>query len=215
MSKPFAYVVGYVDFYDLHLEVTPDVLIPRCETEILADKVVQRVKEKGWDSFTVVDLCTGSGCLGLAIKSVFPKARVILIDICEKALAVAKRNAEKHQLEVEICLGDALENYAGPPIDLFLSNPPYVTAGEYETLDASVKDFEPKKALVAGESGFEIYQKISNKLFPWMEEGGLAAFEIGWQQREGFERIYSLSNWKSIKCEKDWSGHDRFFFLEK
>lgn len=215
MNKPIAYELGYVDFYYLQLQITPDVLIPRCETEILADKVIERVKKKQWQQFTVVDLCTGSGCLGLAIKSVFPDARVILIDICEKALAVATVNAERLGLEVECRLGDALEDYQGPATDLFLCNPPYVTTKEYQRLEASVKDFEPKKALVGGDTGLEMYEKISTKLFPWVQEGGLAAFEIGWQQRDGFQEIYSKDNWKTISCEKDWSGHDRFFFLEK
>ncbi len=215
MNEPEAYVKGSVEFYHLHLEVNSNVLIPRQETEILADKVISRVKKRGWSEFTVVDLCTGSGCLGLAMKSIFPKARVILIDICEKALAVARGNALKNGLDVECRLGDAIDGYEGPEIDLFLANPPYVTREEYESLDPSVKDFEPKKALYGGEDGLDIYQKISTPLYRSMKEGGLAAFEIGWKQREGFIQIYSANSWKSIVCEKDWSGHDRFFFLER
>lgn len=214
-GEPLAYILGYVDFLDLRLDVGPDVLIPRCETEILADKVVGRIKKKGWKSFTVVDLCTGSGCLGLAIKSVFPEARVILIDICEKALNIARRNAEKSSLEVECLLGNLLEEYQGPFIDLFLCNPPYVTSQEYEDLELDVKNFEPKKALVGGDSGLEMYQKISKHLFSFMNDGGLAAFEIGYRQKDDLEKIYSMDKWSSIECEKDWSGHDRFFFLEK
>jgi len=214
-DEPLAYRLGYVDFYNLHLEVNPDVLIPRNETEILADKVIARMKKRGKDSFTAVDLCTGTGCLGLTIKSIFPNARVILIDICEKALDVAKKNAKRNHLEVEFLCQDALESYQGPKIDLFLSNPPYVTDEEYELLDPSVKNYEPKKALVGGVEGLDIYQKISNKLYPLMNDSSLAAFEIGYQQREGFHKIFSVNPWKSIQCEKDWSGHDRFFFLEK
>lgn len=214
-GEPLAYILGYVDFYDLRLDVCSDVLIPRCETEILIDKVVQRVKMKGWKTFTVLDLCTGSGCLGLAIKSVFPEARVILIDICEKALNIARKNSEKCSLDVELIKGDLLEGYTGPPIDLFLCNPPYITTQEYEELEKDVKDFEPYKALVGGDSGLEMYQKISTHLFSLMKSGGLAAFEIGYKQRGDVERIYSTNPWKLIECEKDWSGHDRFFFLEK
>lgn len=215
-GKPLAYLLGVVEFYNLKLHVSNDVLIPRQETEILLDKIVTRLKGKKNSPFKVIDLCSGSGCLGLGVKKTFPSSEVTLIDICEKTLNVAKKNALVNGLEVVFCKSDLLEDYRGAKVDLLIANPPYISAQDYKTLDEGVRDHEPEIALVGGETGLEIFQRISCQISSVLNPGALVAFEMGYDQGSLLLELFRRQEgWKGAVVEKDWAGHDRFFFLEK
>jgi release factor glutamine methyltransferase len=204
-KEPLAYIIGHVEFLDLKLKVTPATLIPRHETEILADLIIKQLPET---KLVVWDLCCGSGCLGLSIKKRCPQAEVVLSDVSPETLAVAKENAG--DLEVTFLEGDLLEPYSGKA-DVVVCNPPYITLEEYEGLEDEVKLYEPKRALVGG---LLFYERLAKKLPPYLNENAKIFFEIGAGQGAALLEVFSESHWLQKKCEKDWSGHDRFFFLE-
>ncbi len=211
-NKPQAYIDGEVEFYKCRILLNQNVLIPRQESEILVFYALERLKNsKGG---TLLDLCTGSGCLGLAIKKARPDIHVILSDISPLALECAKKNAELNQLDVEILEGDMLEPLGNKVIDYLICNPPYVTEEEYKHLESSVKDFEPKLALVGGVNGLDFYSILSKTVKPHINVGGKIFFEIGKDQGEKVVQLFSDPCWKKKEIVKDWSGHDRFVFLE-
>lgn len=207
-KEPLAYILGDVEFLGLNLKVTSETLIPRQETEILADLVV---KSLPMDPCIIWDLCTGSGCLGLAIKNKRADCSVILSDISGNALAVARENALLNELAVEIVEGDLLEPFNGKKCDVLVCNPPYITQDEYEGLEDEVRLYEPKQALLGG---IDFYERLSLELPPFLNSGAKLFFEIGAGQGDFLHALFNQSHWKQKRCEKDWAGHDRFFFLE-
>jgi len=207
-KEPLAYILGEVEFLDLKLKVTNETLIPRHETEILADKILNSLPDKPLE---IWDVCTGTGCLGLAMKAKRPDCSVALSDISPKTLEVTKQNAGQNDLDVEILQGDLLEPFEGRKCDVLICNPPYITESEYEALEDEVRLFEPKKALVGG---LEFYKRLETALPKHLNPYAKVFFEIGANQKDALDAIFNQSHWKQKGCEKDWAGHDRFFFLE-
>ncbi|NGX47656.1 MAG: Release factor glutamine methyltransferase [Chlamydiae bacterium] len=206
-KEPIEYILGEVEFFDAKIKVTPDVLIPRQETEILLDLVCKRLdgSEK-----RALDLCTGSGCLAVGLKKAHPEIEVIGVDLSEKALAVAQQNGP----DVTWLKGDLTAPVAGQKFDLVLCNPPYVTEAEYDELDEALRKFEPKMALVSGPTGYEFYERLKDDLPAILTPGAKVFFEIGTGQGEGVLKIFSQGLWEDLRVEKDWSGHTRFFSLK-
>lgn len=212
--EPFQYICGFVEFMGCKIEVNRDVLIPRQETEILTDKIIQTLSKEDLEGKTLWDVCCGSGCIGIAIKKRFPNLKVILSDISEKALAVAKKNALTNEVDVIFMQGDFFAPFSGQKAHFFVCNPPYISESEFATLDPEVKDFEPKQAFVPGPTGLEFYDKLSTDLSSHLYSGARAWFEMGYQQSEAIKTLFSGSRWKKAETEKDWSGKERFFLLE-
>ena len=208
-GEPLEQILGEVEFYGCKISLTPDVLIPRPETEILADLIAKEVK-----SGVLWDLCTGSGCIGLSLKKKRPLLNVVLSDICPKALAVAKKNSEKNHLQVGIRQGDLLQPFFGEKADFVVVNPPYISKSIWKKLDPSVRDFEPSSALVGGESGLEFYERLAAELPAYLKSGSKVFFEIGYDQGEALKSLFSCPPWTKVRLLKDWAGHNRFFFLE-
>lgn len=200
-GEPLDYIFGEVSFFNCTIEVSPVVLIPRQETEILLSKIIERLPQ---ENLEVWDVCCGSGCLGIALKKAKPSFKVTLSDISSEALEVARRNAVKNQVDVEILQGDLLAPFQGRRADVVICNPPYVTEEEYLQMDHS----EPKIALVSGPTGLEFYERLAKDL---PKHCGKVFLEIGTGMGEKVLQLFS-SKRKSV--EKDWAGHDRFFFLE-
>jgi len=211
-KEPVEYVLGSVKTKDLHLYVDRSVLIPRVETEILIEYALEKMDLK---EARVLDLCTGSGILGLSIKKRRPAFDVTLVDISKEALLVAEKNGKRNQLEVEYILGDLLEPIGERIFEYVLCNPPYVSEEEYEHLDSGVRDFEPKIALVGGEDGLFFYRKLAETLPAHLALGGKVFFEIGFSQGESVLKIFSGPMWKNQEIKKDFAGWDRFLFVEK
>ena len=161
-GEPLAYLIGEWEFYGLPIKVTPDVLIPRMDTEVLVETAVNALVGRKMDA-RILDLCSGSGCIGCAISHELPAARLVMVDISDRALEVSKQNLRLNRQNRTICLkADAL---AKPPMsigtfDLIVSNPPYVPSFEILTLDSSVRDYEPLGALDGGEDGLMFYRAI-------------------------------------------------------
>ncbi|NIA17146.1 MAG: peptide chain release factor N(5)-glutamine methyltransferase, partial [Planctomycetes bacterium] len=164
-NEPIQYLTGSTEFYSLSLNVSADCLIPRPETELLVERAIEFLRTRTGRQY-VCDLCTGSGCIAVAIAKNFENAHIIATDICDKALSVAATNVEKYNLcdRIELLVGDLFAPIIAQldvsEFDLIVTNPPYVSSGEYEALAENVKNYEPKGALYAGADGLDIYRRI-------------------------------------------------------
>ncbi|MCH9627145.1 MAG: Release factor glutamine methyltransferase [Chlamydiales bacterium] len=202
LHEPTAYIAGHVPFADLKIQVSPAVLIPRPETEILVEKITKTLRGKDLQGKVLWDLCCGSGCIGHALKKRFPELGVVLSDVSEEALAVARANGEG----VTFKQGDLFAPFDGERCDFLVCNPPYVTEEEYEMLTPEVKK-EPKTALVGG---VVFYERIAASFADYLNPGALLWLEMGTGQGEVVKKIFQGKG----EVENDWSGHTRFFFLE-
>lgn len=213
-GEPAAYISGQVEFYGCVIQVNKAVLIPRQETEILADKIAQVLRFLPLKGKRFLDLCCGSGCLGIAMKKKFPDLEVILSDLSHEALEVAKANALKNDVHVEFLEGDLLEPIKNGKVDLIVCNPPYISEDEYAALSPEVRNFEPKSALVGGQDGLQFYRRLKEALPLHLYPSGKVWLEIGSGQGMDVLKLFSGPIWKSVRLEKDWAGHDRFISLE-
>lgn len=213
-GEPLAYIRGFIEFYGCQLKITRDVLIPRQETEILVDHISKVFKKSSLKGMKLLDLCTGSGCIGLALKKHFPDLTITLTDISEKAILLAKQNSANNKLDVEILQGDLFEPIQVRKFDYITCNPPYISENEYQTLDREVRQFEPTKALIAGPSGLEFYEKIGKLLPLHLNPKGSVWMEIGASQGKAVLDLFLSPCWIKKEVLKDWSGHDRFISLE-
>lgn len=213
-GEPLQYISGQMEFFDCQIKVTPAVLIPRQETEILVDKISKELEKISLKNKVLWDVCCGSGCIGIALKKRFPELRICLSDISSAALDIAKENAVTNEVDVECFQGDLLNPFKGKVADFIVCNPPYVTKKEHETLDIEVRDYEPKQALIAGESGLEFYYRLANDLPELLMSKGRVWLEMGTGQGSAIQKAFQASCWKTCCVESDWSGHERFFSLE-
>lgn len=212
-GEPLEYILGKVFFYNVDIEVNRDVLIPRIETEELVEKIGEELKRSDLSNKTLCDLCTGSGCIAIALKRRFPSLIISASDISGNALTVAYKNAFSNNVNINFERGDLLEPFRGKKFDFITCNPPYVSKKEYDDLQAGLK-FEPVEALIAENEGFYFYEKLAN-LFPFfLKPKGRAFFEIGYTQGEVVKKMFSKDIWKKADILQDLAGHDRFFFLE-
>lgn len=211
--EPVAYLVGRTEFYCLEVEVTPDCLIPRPETELLVQRSIELLRKRTGPQY-ICDLCTGCGIIAVAIARNVPDAKVLATDLSEPALAVAARNVEKHQLQdrIELRHGDLFDPLVPrlDQFDLMACNPPYISAAEYEALDRNVKDYEPRLALYAGEDGLDLYRRIVQKADQFLKPDGVLLLEIGYQQGPAVgELLEETGAFALIRIDKDLQGHDR------
>jgi len=180
-GEPVAYITGRREFYGLALSVTPDVLIPRPETEQLVDLALTRLP-RGTGA-RVLDLGTGSGAIAVALAALRPGLKIVATDISEKALAVARGNAREHGVDIEFVLGDWFEATGPVPFDLVVSNPPYVAAADAHLERGDVR-LEPRLALVGGEDGLACIRMIAERARSWLPPGGWLLLEHGYDQRD-------------------------------
>ncbi len=211
---PLEQVLGKVDFFDLDIRITKDVLIPRVETEIFVEKILLSLTKDSLEGKVAVDLCAGSGCIGLAVKKNCPMLTVILSDISKSAIEVSKENARINALHVDCVVGNLFEGVKEKKIDYLFCNPPYIPEREYFSLDKGVKDHEPKLALLGGEDGLMFYRMIEKEAKKRLNPGAKLFFEIGYNQGASVIKIFSDPVWQEQNVSLDYAGHDRFFFLE-
>lgn len=207
---PVAYLVGIKDFYLLTFEVTPAVLIPRPDTETLVQSGVDYLKGK--PTPTVLDLCTGSGCVGVSIAHQVKAARVTATDISPEACAVAVRNAARNGVSdrVTVLTGDLFDPL--PPaarFSLIVCNPPYISPSEIEALDPGVRAFEPRLALDGGPDGLNFYRRIASAAAGWLAPGGCLMTEVGWTQDAAVRELFASSGLISLGSVKDMGGRWR------
>ena len=210
-GEPLAYVLGEWEFYGLTLQVTPDVLIPRDDTCAVVQLAIHQALFLP-ESPRILDLCTGSGCIGLALASRIKDARVTLADISKEALAVAKKNAASNKLPHITCIqADALKP-AAPflgKFDMIVSNPPYINAWDMEQLPKSVADYEPHLALFGGEDGLDFYRSIAKNYKSALKPGGYLAFEFGEDQSDDICKILEANGFIILERTKDYHDTER------
>jgi len=215
-QEPVAYLTGRAHFFNLELDITRDVLIPRPDTETLVEQALAVIKSQpGLDSPRVLDLCTGSGCVAAAIASRIKLACVVAVDISPKAVEVAKQNISRlgYAQRVTVLHGDLYEPLAQlvdrQPFNLIAANPPYIASGIIETLDKSVKDYEPHSALDGGPDGLDIHRRILAGLPDRLLPGGHVFLEIAFDQGEAAKQLAVDAGLAGVRIIKDFGGHDR------
>ncbi len=213
-GEPVAYLIGEWEFYGLPLDISSDVLIPRADTEVLAGQAITYCQSLG--PCRVLDLCAGSGCIGLALASQVPEARVVLGELSEQALRICRQNTRRSGLtgRVSVLPMDAREK---PPANLgefscIVSNPPYIPSGDIPGLDLSVRDYEPHLALDGGADGLDFYRTISEKWKDLLPVGGRLYFEVGIGQADAVLRIMRTQGFGDIQVVKDTQGIPRVVF---
>src|SRR5579883_1708018 len=206
-QEPIQYILGRQDFFGLTFTVTPDVLIPRPETEHLVEALLKRLPHDR--PLRIADIGTGSGAIAVALAVHLPRAQITALDISRAALAVARQNAAAHSVadRIRFVVSDLLDAVGGETYDAVVSNPPYVAETDRETLEAQVRDYEPHQALFAGRSGLEIYERLVPQARGRLVLNGWLALEIGFGQQNALLRL--LSGWKQVAFLPDLQGIPR------
>lgn len=208
-GEPLAYILGEWSFYGMRLFVTPDVLIPRDDTMAVTEAAVALAMGLPQNP-RILDLCTGSGCIGIAIAKRVKDARVTLGDISQPALRVARRNVQEQKLSghVSCMMVDAKQPAARflGKFDMIVSNPPYVTSREMKTLEPSVRNYEPHLALDGGEDGLDFYRAILQNFVPALNPGGWLCLEFGMGQEDAVCRLLREADFEEVTCKSDARG---------
>jgi release factor glutamine methyltransferase len=214
-EEPIAYIIGKTEFYSLELEITPDCMIPRPETELLVERAIEFLRTRGGKQF-VCDLCTGSGCIAVAIAKNYLDAEIIATDISDGALKTAARNIERYQLKerIKLLCGDLFDPIVPQldigKFDLIVCNPPYVSTAEFEKLNKNVKGYEPKSALFGGDDGLDICRKIIEKANEFLRGDAALMLEVGYRQGPAVKELLQQGGcFGEITIEKDIHDNDR------
>jgi release factor glutamine methyltransferase len=208
--EPIAYVVGHREFWGLEFEVSPAVLVPRPETELIVEVALELLPAQS-DAGLIVDACTGSGCIAIALAVERPNLHVIATDVADAALAVARRNAERHDVadRVEFVRGDLLDP-VGRVCELIVSNPPYIAERDRASLPPEVRDYEPPVALFAGNDGLEVIKRLVADAPPRLRPGGHLVFEFGFGQGEAVNGLLAAAaDFTAVQLRRDLQGIER------
>ena len=209
---PVQYITGKTEFMSLDFFVNENVLIPRQDTELTVEKIIEDYKG---DNPKILDICTGSGCIAISLSK-YLNAEVFAFDISEKALEVVEKNNSLNNTKVTffkdnaLCPSNNLKDF-----DVIVSNPPYIESEVVEGLDSIVKDKEPRLALDGGFDGLDFYRKITPYAYSVLKEGGKLFFEIGYNQGDGVVKLLEENSFENVTIEKDYNGNDRLVFGTK
>jgi release factor glutamine methyltransferase len=218
--EPLQYILGYSEFHGIKIKVGPGVLIPRPETELLAEEAIKTVKRKMSKHFMplrILDLCTGSGCIALAMANEFPTAEVYGTDASEDAISYARNNAEINDIENATFLegslfepvGEIFTDDSSYAFDLITSNPPYIRRDDIKYLQPEIKEWEPAEALDGGEDGLDYYRAIIPGAGDYLKELGTLILEIGIGQAEAVKRMAKEAGFSDIATIRDYAGIER------
>lgn len=210
--EPFQYITGRQEFYGLDFEVTPDVLIPRPETELIVENAIETLRETENSCFCEVGV--GSGCISVAILHAVKTARAIGLDVSESALKVAARNAARHRVSerFELKVSDVFADFRNETFDLIVSNPPYIPLKDIENLQAEVRDYEPLNALTDNSDGLSIIEKIIADAPRFLKSEGSLLMEIGHDQSEKVLQKFSPKSWQRVEILPDLQGIPRMIW---
>lgn len=211
-GEPLAYISGSWEFYGLPMTVTPDVLIPRMDTEVLVDAAVEFIKGRGMKA-RLLDLCCGSGCIACAISKEMPASRLVAADISVPALEVCRKNIKNNKLSARVITMNA-DAATWPPMsigsfDLIVSNPPYIASAELMGLDGSVRDYEPLGALDGGEDGLDFYRAIIKYWTITLRPNAQIMFEVGEGQADAVKEMLLKAGYVSVSSRFDTLGVER------
>lgn len=211
-GEPIAYVIGEWSFCGLPLYVSHETLIPRADTEMLAQMAMSRLKEHEGHT-RILDLCAGTGCVGITAAAYLKNTRAVLVDLSDGALDMCKKNIRRHNLTARVVYlkGDAMQapSHALGQFDVLVSNPPYIPSGDIPELDHSVKDYEPMMALDGGEDGLAFYRAVTKLWQPALKPGGHLLYEVGIGQAEKVAWLMVKAGYENIRITRDPAGIDR------
>lgn len=224
--EPVQYIIGHVDFYGLAIKVGSGVLIPRPETELVVEEVIRTVKNRQSEvinrglknsgqstterGLNILDLCTGSGCVGLALAKEFPGASVVGTDISETALEYARQNAQINDIRnVTFLKGSLFEPLEGMRFDIVVSNPPYIRRTEIESLQREISEWEPMEALDGGEDGLRFYREILFRSREYLEKDAFMVVEVGDGESGDVATMARTLGFKNVSVRKDYSATER------
>lgn len=219
-GEPPQYLTGHQEFYGLDFIVSPDVLIPRPETEFLIERVTRLVKEPGKDSL-IVDVGTGSGCIAVTLAVHLPEARLIATDASRAALDIALTNSERHgaRARIEFLEGDLLspldERGLDGAVDVIASNPPYVNESDQAFMQREVRDWEPHQALFGGVDGLDFYRRLLEDGLKYLKPGGHLVLEIGYGQLDPVSEMAAKSSWTLVDVIQDLQQIPRTLTIRK
>lgn len=218
-GMPLQYIVGIQQFMGLPFRVNKTVLIPRFDTEVLVEKILSIIKERGYENPDILDMCTGSGAIGVSLASKVPGAKVTMTDASDEALHTAMGNAGINKVNKRciFLVGDMFDALAeNATYDIVVCNPPYIPTAEIDKLAVEVRKHEPIKALDGGEDGLDYYRIIADKASSHIKSGGILALEIGYDQGKDVTKLLEKSGtYKDINIFKDLAGHDRVVIAER
>jgi release factor glutamine methyltransferase len=213
VGEPLQYIIARQEFFKLDFEVTPDVLIPRPETELIVETSLELLQNDPEPYFA--DIGTGSGCIAISMLNELPEARALATDVSPAALRVALRNAERHSVSKRLTLleSDCFSNLdANESLTLISSNPPYVSEDELKSVQREVR-FEPRAALAAGSDGLSVIRRLIGEARPFLRAGGHLVFEIGFGQSEAVEQLVDRGVWTILEIREDLQSIPRTFVL--
>jgi len=225
-GEPTQHLTGEQEFWGLELEVTPDVLIPRPETEHVVEVALDRLalrevragrpNKNDGDGLLIADVGAGSGCIAIALAKELPRAKIIATDISAAALRVAQRNAERHGVADRVLLREA-NLFAGAvdPFDLIVSNPPYIGRREAATLPREVREHEPELALYGGEEGYEFYGELIRQSAQYLKPTGPLVLELGYSTLPAVEPLLDSAHWTNLGVVSDLAGIPRVIAAER
>lgn len=206
-GEPVAYIVGHKEFWSMEFKVTPDVLIPRPETEMLVEQTLELLSKK--EKLIVADLGTGSGAIAIALAKERPQWRIIATDQCNEALSIAKQNASDHDINnIEFHQSDWFSNFPHIKCHVIVSNPPYIEEHDPHLTQGDVR-FEPQEALKSGEDGLRDIAIITTHATEYLHEDGYLLIEHGFEQGQVVRELFSNACFQGVKTLKDLAGHER------
>ena len=211
-NRPIAYIVGNREFMGLDFYVQEGVLIPRPDTEVLVEEVIEIAKDKG--QIEILDIGAGSGAITVSLAKYLENAKLTSVDISEIALEIAKKNAISNNVEdrINFVKSDLFSSLnKNQKFDIIVSNPPYIKREVIDTLDKQVKDFEPYNALEGGIDGLDFYRAITTQAKDYLKEGGVLAYEVGHDQSEDVSKLMEMDGYTNIYTRKDLQQIDRVF----
>ncbi|MBN2446026.1 MAG: peptide chain release factor N(5)-glutamine methyltransferase [Phycisphaerae bacterium] len=213
-GRPIAHITGTKEFFSLPFEVTGDVLIPRPETEILVERIIHMVRRAEQPPRRLLDVGTGSGCIAISLARHLPDVGICASDISEAALAVARRNAERHKVadRIDFRHGDLFAPWladGAASFDIIASNPPYIAADTYAGLSRTVRDYEPRGALLAGSDGLDVIRRLLAESPGVLSPGGHLLFEMAFDQAAAVRNLLDSTDWCEMVTYRDGGGHDR------
>lgn len=212
---PMQYITHKQEFMKLDFYVDENVLIPRPDTEILVEEILNRVGKE--ESIAILDMCTGSGAIGISLAKYLPNAKVSMVDVSRKALEVATRNAKEIGVEKQVKLihSNMFQEMIDRTFDVIVSNPPYIETETMLGLEQEVQQ-EPKMALDGGEDGLDFYRILAKTSTSFLKQDGMLALEIGYNQKESVIKLLEKNgNYKGIVCRQDLAGNDRVILAKR
>ena len=219
-GEPVQYIIGHIEFLGLTIRVGKGVLIPRPETELLVEEVIKTIKSRASNANssrithsapqTFLDLCTGTGCIALALAREFPEAEVHGTDLSNEALVYAKKNAKANSVKnVRFRQGSLFEAVNGIRFDIITANPPYIRRDEIETLQPEIRDWEPVAALDGGMDGMDFYRAILSSVGGYLNPNGYIFLELGYDQAESVQKIARTEGFREVAVINDYAGIGR------